>query len=268
MLRDGVCVFMAVRRVVLGEARKRMRPAAVVASFNLCRVYFLAVAEQVDRHGSGALAVGVVAVVPCLGDAHGRGTGVGDGEAVLSITGNLGGIAFDRTLLDGVGELAAIGIELGKVLEGRRPVAIGAGLHRLIAHVLAIAIQFDDNGLGTLAIRIIRIGPLFGYGDLGGFELLANKDATVRANTATARSRAVARYLNLGKAKRLLHCGARPIESIAEREALLTDCAQGTRKLIERDLGPIVIHPLVGATAQHRRGDLVDRISTVSAIGG
>ena len=162
----------------------------------------------------------------------------------------------------------AIGIDFGKVLESRRPVAVGIGLHRLIAHVLTVAIKLDDNGLGTLAIRIIRIDPLFGCGDLGGFELLANEDATVRADTATARGGAIACDLNLGQAKRLLHRGARPIESIAEREALLTNGAQGTRKLIERNLGPIVIHPLVGATAQHRRGDLVDGVSAVGAIGG
>ena len=109
----------------------------------------------------------VVSVVPLLLDGHRHllGVDVGDGEAACGVACGLGVVVGKRILLDGIGDLRAIRIILGKVGKRSDPVPGGIKGERL-SGVGAVGQKVHGNGGGGGADPLLldRYRHLFGVG--------------------------------------------------------------------------------------------------------
>ena len=84
------------------------------------------------------------------GDVHGGGAGVGHGEAALRVAGDVGLVALDRVLGQGVGDLLArLGVVLGQAGEGALPAVFSVQLHRADDLVAALEAHGDLAGRGA-----------------------------------------------------------------------------------------------------------------------
>ena len=147
--------------IQIGEAEL---PVAVHVGSHLSLLDLGAVSQQVHGDAGGTLAILVLSVAPDLLAAH-RGlddlVGVGDGEV-----GDLGGVAFHRSLGDGVGDILTRLLHR-QVGEGMLPLAILIDDDRLV-HLSAIGQQLHLDVGGALAILVLVVVPGLGYLDLGG----------------------------------------------------------------------------------------------------
>ena len=110
----------------------------------------------------------VVAVVPALGDVDLGQFGVGDGEGAVVVLGHLARVVLDGRLGDGVGDLVALVVELGQVLELPGP-AVGGG-RRGGGDPVAVGEQLDVDGRRAAAVGVVGVVPDLGAADLDALD--------------------------------------------------------------------------------------------------
>ena len=139
-------------------------PVAVHVGSHIGAVNLRAISQQVHGDADRTLAILVFSVAPDLFAAH-RGlddlVGVGDGEV-----GDVGGVAFHRSLGDGVGDILTRLLHR-QVGEGMLPLAILIDDDRLV-HLSTIGQQLHLDVGGALAVLVLLVDPGLGHLDLGG----------------------------------------------------------------------------------------------------
>ena len=162
VLLDGVGNLLPVR--VLRHAREGQFLRVPRGILDLLGRDFLASVHQANRHGFRALAVGVVVVFPYLRHLHvpdGRGTRVGDGEALLRIARDRGRVAVDGDLRDAVGDGRAarvVDCQIGK----RDGPGVACVERQRTARLGPVGEELHRHRLGPLAVAVVRIVPLLG----------------------------------------------------------------------------------------------------------
>ncbi len=158
---------------VLGQATEAVAPIARVRGLDGLALDQLAIGVEVDLDLLGALARGVVGVVPNLaaGDLDRLDPMlVGDRKLITRIGrvhAHVGQIALGRLFLDAVGDGIALVIENAQSII--RPKAclpiVGIAQHGALARVLPIGVQMHRHALGALAVLVIAVGPCLLYRD-------------------------------------------------------------------------------------------------------
>ena len=140
-----------------------------------------AVGIQVDRNGGRTLAILVAVIIPVFGDFH-AGLfglmGVGHFKAM-----DAGGVVIHRELLDGIGNLSTSRI-LGLILKGILPLSFRVGRYGSGSGLFIAGHQDDGDVCRTLAILVVVIVPMLGYGDINGFGGMLVGDGVVVLGSA------------------------------------------------------------------------------------
>ena len=175
-LSDGVDDFLAgLELIQIGEGGGPV--VAIIQNQGLAGG--LAVGDQFDGDVVGTEAILVALVLPGLGDGNGGllgSVGVSDVVAV-----DLGGVALDSLLLDGVVDEGAVILELGQIGKGPCPVIAGDLLR---VDNLAVLQQIDGDGIGTGTVLVIVVVPGLGTGNGDGFGLMGVDDGVANALVA------------------------------------------------------------------------------------
>ena len=158
---------------ILGQATEAVAPIARVRSLDGLALDQLAIGVEIDLDLLGALARGVVGVVPNLaaGDLDRLGPMlVGDRKLITRVGrvhANVGQIALGRLFLDAVGDGIALVIENAQSII--RPKAclpiVSIAQHGALARILPIGVQMHRHALGALAVLVIAVGPCLLYRD-------------------------------------------------------------------------------------------------------
>ena len=134
------------------------------------------------------------------------------------------------------------------------------------AHVLPIAVELEDDGLGSHPVLVISIEPTLGRGDLGGLLRPTNEDRAVGANATATYWCRVADDAHRGQGRRLLNARVGSVQGIAQTQLFLKLSTQDARELVQRNFGPVIVNPPIGTAAQHGGAHQVGRIATVGAV--
>ena len=170
-----------------GVLIQRSAPSPVVLLGRLNSLHGLAIQQNVDGHSAGTQVVLVVGVVPFLHAGNGdlfRLMGVGNGEAVLRVAGDLGGIASHLILGHGIHDLRAVLLDEEAtprhgqfITSSIRRNGLAADLFSLVAHRL---VEGQRHGLAH-AILVVLVVPNLGGGHrgLGRIMLIGNDEAAI-----------------------------------------------------------------------------------------
>ena len=153
---------------VLRQVGEGVRPLVALAGQGRNLVgHSFTVGVELHSNLFGADAVLVVAVDPLLGDLDfGRVglVGVGDGQAILAVPGNVASHRAD--FLHSVDDLLTVSV-LGQIGEGVCPLVAGTSQGSSLAldgH--AVSQQLHSNLFRTDTVLVVAINPLLGHGDL------------------------------------------------------------------------------------------------------
>ena len=158
---------------ILGQTTEAVVPIAGVRGLDGLALDQLAISVEVDLDLLGALARGVVGVVPNLaaGDLDRLDPMlVGDRKLITRIGGvhaHVSQIALGRLLLDTVGDGITLVIENAQsVIRPKTCLPIvSIAQHGALARVLPIGVQMHRHALGALAVLVIAVGPCLLYRD-------------------------------------------------------------------------------------------------------
>ena len=158
---------------ILGQTTEAVVPIARVRGFDGLALDQLTIGVEVELDLLGALACGVVGVVPNLaaGDLDRLDPMlVGDRKPITSIGGihaHVGQIALGRLFLDAVGDGITLVIENAQSIIRPKtclPI-VSITQHGALARVLPIGVQMHRHALGALAVPVIAVGPSLLYRD-------------------------------------------------------------------------------------------------------
>ena len=158
---------------ILGQTTEAVVPIARVRGLDGLALDQLTIGVEVELDLLGALACGVVGVVPNLaaGDLDRLDPMlVGDRKLITSIGGihaHVGQIALGRLFLDAVGDGITLVIENAQSIIRPKtclPI-VSITQHGALARVLPIGVQMHHHALGALAVLVIAVGPCLLYRD-------------------------------------------------------------------------------------------------------